>query len=218
MASSLVTSSLAARGRQEPGACLSLPTCQEPDPQPSKATGAAPWAQRGRLLLQSFCLTPARVRPQNVPLLLATLNICVFTHCLCSLYPHRYLHLLIRTFPFKTNTRSLPAPLRRTRLRSAQKGNVMVFPSCVKEHFQPHFSFGHSSRIFPKQIPYLADSLWDSMIQAGQVTGSVLLLTPRCLPWCAVLQQQGDRSPGTTYTSGNPSPALGGGPEQLPGL
>lgn len=142
--------------------------------------------------MQSFCLTPAWIRPQKVSLLLTTLNICVFTHGLCCLYPHCCLHLLICTFLFKTNTQSLPAPLQCTQLRSTQKGKTMVFPSCGKEHFQSHFSFGHSSRIFLKQIPFLADSLWNSTIQTSQVTGSVLLVTPQCLPWCIVLQQQGD--------------------------
>lgn len=74
MALSFVTSSRAARGRQEPGACASFPTYQGH----SKAVGAPPRAQRPRLLLRPLCLTPAPIRPQSVSLLLDTLNICAF--------------------------------------------------------------------------------------------------------------------------------------------
>lgn len=40
-----------AGGGQEPGACVSFPVCQGPDPQPSTAVGAPPWVQRPRVLL-----------------------------------------------------------------------------------------------------------------------------------------------------------------------
>lgn len=89
----------------------------------------------------------------------------------------------------------------------------MAFPSCREERFQPHSSFGLSSRIFPKQISYLVYSLWGSndLDKLGNWRNQSCWKLPTALPQRVILQGQGDRSTKPICTSGSPRLSLLGG-------
>lgn len=59
----------------------------------------------------------------------------------------------------------------------------MAFPSCVKEHFQPHFSFGFHPEYFLSRFLILFTHFGTPVIQTSWVTGEISPAGNSTLPY-----------------------------------